>query len=215
MRVLHVVPSLAPEWGGPAFVVKDLTKALVQKGIDVTVFTTAERGAWERILQPEGVEIHTFEQDFLFGIWRAHSFRLVRSLHRKMREFDLVHIHGLWHYPHFAAYRAARRAGEPYIVTVHGALEPWALGYKRFKKKLYAALIQRRILNEAAAIHAITQEEVRYIQAFGVDNHIVVIPNGIEPGISESPTSRGDGKTIPHPNHVWRYDFAHDRTMNG
>jgi len=59
-------------------------------------------------------------------------------------------------------------------------LEPWCLNYKALKKRIYAALIQRRILNKAAAIHTITQEEVEHIKAFGVDSPIFTIPNGID-----------------------------------
>lgn len=62
-----------------------------------------------------------------------------------------------------------------------GKLEPWAINHKAFKKKIYSALIQRRILQKTAALHAITDEEVKHIRAFGVDNEILMISNGINP----------------------------------
>lgn len=179
MKVLHVAASLSPAWGGPVPVVKGLTEAMARKGVEVTVFATF--GQTGGLVQLEGVEVRLFKQNFLSRIWKGCSLKLVKTLYQEIERFDLTHIQEIWHYPHFAAYLTARKARKPYIVTIHGALEPWCLNYKGLKKKIYAALIQRRILNKAAAIHAITQEEVEHIKAFGVDRPIIVIPNGINP----------------------------------
>ncbi len=181
MKVLHVAASLSHEWGGPIPVVKGLTEILARKGVEVVIFAPVKRGALDGIVRPKGTETRLFKQDLLSNIWTAHSFELARPLEREVKDFDLVHIHEIWHHPHFAAYRAARKGKKPYVITVHGALEPWCLNFKAFKKKIYAALIQRRILNGAAAIHAITQDEVEHIRAFGVHSPVVMIPNGIDP----------------------------------
>jgi len=180
MRVLHVIASLSPTWGGPVASVKGLTEAMVRKHMEVTVFAPVDRNSSGDVVQLEGVRVRLFKQNLLSGIWRAYSSELAKALHREVEKFDLIHIHEIWHYPHFAAYRAAKRVRKPYIVTVRGALGPWCLNYKALKKRIYAALIQRRILNGAAAIQAITQEEVKHIRAFGVDSPIFTIPNGID-----------------------------------
>jgi len=180
MKVLHVVASLSPTWGGPVPVVKGLTEAMAKKGLNVTVFAPVVQDSSHGVIKLEGVRVTLFKQNLLSRIWRAYSSELVKVLYREIEGFDLVHIHEIWHHPHFAAYRAARKAKKPFIITVHGALEPWCLNYKALKKRIYAVLIQRRILNGAAAIHAITQEEVEHILAFGVDSPIFTIPNGID-----------------------------------
>ena len=91
----------------------------------------------------------------------------------------MIHIHGLWHYPQYAAYKAAKKAKKPYIITIHGVLEPWALKHKGTKKKIFMNLIQRKILREATILHAITDSEKDQIRKLGLKNHIAVIPNGI------------------------------------
>ncbi len=181
MKVLHVTASLSHEWGGPVPVVKDLAKGLTQKGVEVAIFAPINRAWLGGEAKPQGVGVRLFEQDWLSKIWTVHSFDLARAIYKEVWDFDLIHIHEIWHHPHFAAYRAAKRAGKPYVVTIHGALEPWCLDYKAFKKRIYTALVQRRVLNEAAAIHAITQDEVEHIKAFGVHSPIFMIPNGIDP----------------------------------
>ncbi|MDP9262081.1 MAG: glycosyltransferase, partial [Actinomycetota bacterium] len=40
------------------------------------------------------------------------------------REFDLVHIHGLWRYPTLVGGRVLRRLRVPYVLSPHGLLMP-------------------------------------------------------------------------------------------
>ena len=181
MRVLHIVASLSPHWGGPTTVIAGLSKGLAQRGVEVTVFAPRTQEAQDKIVRPEGAEVRLFKQGFLSKIWTAYSSDMARSLNREISQFDLIHIHEIWHHPLFAACMAAKRASKPYIVTIHGALDPWCLNYKAIRKRIYATSIQRCILREAAALQALTEEEVKHVRSFGVDNRTRVIPNGIDP----------------------------------
>lgn len=181
MKILHVAASLSAEWGGPTQVIKALTESLARKGVNVSVFAPIGEKVGKEILYPEGVRIEVFKAGLFSRMWTGYSPSIAEALAVEAPKYDIIHIHEIWHYPHFAAYRAARRTGKPFVVTIHGELEPWCLDYKAPKKRIYATLIQRRALNEAAAIHALTKEEVKDIRAFGVDAPIVVIPNGIDP----------------------------------
>lgn len=178
-KILHIAVSLAPEWGGPTKVVCELTEALAKKGIDVSLFAPVQKGDEAKIIRPKGVNLKLFEQSFFAHWWSGYSPGLSKSVVPEVRKFDLVHIHELWSYPHLYAYRAAKKAKKPYVVTIHGGLAPWAINHKRLKKHIYSTLIQRRILKEAAALHAITDEEIKQIRAFGLNNKIEMIPNGI------------------------------------
>lgn len=181
IKILHVTASLSPEWGGPTKVVVELTEALARKGIDITIFTPVRKGDEVKIKPPKGVNLQLFNQGFLSKWWTSYSPDLARNIQWGAYKFDLIHIHEIWHYANFASYHAAKKAGKPYIITIHGLLDPWCLNYKAFKKKIYSLFIQRRILREASALHAITNEEVKHIRTFGIDSSIVMIPNGIDP----------------------------------
>jgi glycosyltransferase involved in cell wall biosynthesis len=100
-------------------------------------------------------------------------------LSREASFFDLIHIHELWHHAHFVAYRAAVRNKIPYVITIHGALENWALNYKAIKKRFYMWAIQAHILKKARGLHVFTDEEARNLKRFKNYNHVVVIPNGV------------------------------------
>jgi len=92
---------------------------------------------------------------------------------------EIVHFHSV-HIPGNVALAAhLGRAGIPYCVTVHGGLFRAALSRGRIKKVIFHALIERRYLNDAQFIHAVSPHENDAIRRRGVGRPIVVLPNGV------------------------------------
>ena len=66
MRILHVIPSFAPRYGGPIFAAVSLTRELARRGHDVTVATTNVDGPGEldvpldRPVPMDGVDVWYF-----------------------------------------------------------------------------------------------------------------------------------------------------------
>lgn len=181
MKVLHIAASLSPEWGGPVKVIQGLTEALAKKDMEVSIFAPIKKGKEKEAILPKGVNIRLFPQDIFAKFWRNHSFALKKGLVKEINKFDLIHIHEIWHHSHFVGYRLAKRFNKPYVVSVHGALEPWCLNYKALKKRIFSSLFERQILEQASVLHAITEKEVKNIRAFGVINTpVATIPNGID-----------------------------------
>ncbi len=186
MRVAQIAVRLEPGlpgWGGAPKVAVALARALARKEVDISIFGLNARNETRCEAQGKRFAAYTLPEDRsqISRLWPFYSPALAKELAARVPEHDLVHIHEIWHYPCYIACKTAKKANRPYIVTVHGELEPWCVDHKAFKKRIYSALIQKRILNEASAIHAVTQEEAEHIRAFGVSAPIVVIPNGIEP----------------------------------
>lgn len=92
---------------------------------------------------------------------------------------DLLHVHGLWTYPAIAGSVWARREAKPYLTSVHGMLDSWALNNSRWKKLIASWLYQQRHLKNAACLQALTHEEADSIRALGLRNPICLIPLGI------------------------------------
>lgn len=180
MRVLHVVPSLDPVYGGPGRVTTALSRALVGAGAEVDVVTTdvsVPDSGEARSGTEAGVSTYYFRRggrgSYVF------SLPLTKWLWRHARRYDLFHIHTVFAYPTLAASRIARHAGVPYILSPHGMLEPWCLAYKGWKKRPYMKAIERSTLAGAAALHALAPEEQRNIKALSLDTPTFVIPNGV------------------------------------
>jgi glycosyltransferase involved in cell wall biosynthesis len=180
MNVLHIVPSLAPEWGGPPVVVMNLTEALKEVGVDCTIFATIGYRVGKPAPATHGVTTKLFPTGPISRLWAGFAPGLLSSLREEIERYDLVHIHELWHYPHFAAYRAAKKAGKRFIITPHGELNDPALREKALKKSIYMRLFQRRALSQASAIHVITDDEARMTRRLGLSVPIVVHPNGVK-----------------------------------
>jgi glycosyltransferase involved in cell wall biosynthesis len=96
-----------------------------------------------------------------------------------VKKAGAVHIHGLWQMQSRIGSRVARQNAVPYVVAAHGMAEPWALQQKALKKKIYMALVEKRVLRNAACLHALTRPEVGFLKAIAPQTPIAWIPNGV------------------------------------
>ena len=98
-----------------------------------------------------------------------------------IRNYDIIHIHGLWFYPQYIVSKSCKRNQKEYIITIHGMLQEWF--FKKItnylKYKIHLNILGKTILNNANVIHSITAIEKQNIQKFTKTN-ILVIPNGIK-----------------------------------
>lgn len=181
MNILQVVSTLSPRAGGPAKAVVDLSRELARQGERVSIFS-ADCGPEEpdsRTRFQEGnVEICRFGPK-----WPGHygySPLFAQELKRRIKDFDIVHIHGLWTYPTFAAGRISRKERVPYLIRPCGMLDEYCIGHHRLRKTVYYFLAERKNLISAQAVH-FTHETERD-RSFGGNASLrsVVIPLGCD-----------------------------------
>jgi glycosyltransferase involved in cell wall biosynthesis len=177
MRVLHIIEGLAPWRGGLSRAPAHLSQALRGRGIDGEIITTTLPKDGE-IFQPEGVEVQAFPRKVLRA-W-GYAPHMSQAIKAAIQRADLIHVHGLWCYPHLVSSRAAWDAHKPYVVCPHGMLDEWALSQGRFKKRIYANLIEWQTLRRAAVIHALGESEAANIKRLGITTQVVTIPNGVD-----------------------------------
>lgn len=200
MRILQVIPTYAPAWrfGGPIRAVHDLSRALVSRGNEVSVYTTdldvdgrldVPRGAPVRV---DGVRVTYFEAT---GRRLHYAPRMRAALARSIADFDVVHLHSVFLWPTAVAARAAARAGVPYVVSPRGMLVRDLVSRRsRFAKEAWIALVERRTLARAAAVHVTSSAERAELARFAFPiRRIEVVPNGVEippcPTAESSPTA--------------------------
>jgi glycosyltransferase involved in cell wall biosynthesis len=137
-----------------------------------------------------------------FHSWPPASFAYAPALGAALRAFQphVMHIHGMWSHAALASLQVSRRNHIPYIVSPHGMLDPWALRFSSWKKKIAAALFQRRQLERATVLHALSASEAQAFREFGLTNPIVIIPNGVDlPVIDPLTIASTDGNSDrPH-----------------
>jgi glycosyltransferase involved in cell wall biosynthesis len=71
----------------------------------------------------------------------------------------------------------------PYCVTPHGGLSLAAQRRSNLGKRIFALLVERAYLNNAAFLHAVSSAEIDGVQAYGANNRFVTAPNCIDPSV--------------------------------
>lgn len=176
IRILHIIQSLDPAWGGIARVVPDLAAGLVAAGHSCRIATLAG-GRFGAPLDIGGVEVVAFSDAGGSRLGRSAQFN--SEIARLVADCEVVHLHGLWTGQNQAAGRAARKAGRPYIMTPHSMMMPWAWKRSRWKKLLAGWMFEHANLRSAAMLHALADGEAEAIRALGFNSRVTVIPNGL------------------------------------
>jgi glycosyltransferase involved in cell wall biosynthesis len=190
MKLLCIAASYYPafQFGGPVFSTHTLHKALIKKGIDVTVYTTNAglRGnvTPNTLSIVDGVKIIYFSftnvLEFTGATGWQYSRSMIHAIKKNLGEFDLVYIVAIWNAPAAIASWFCKKNKKFYIISPRGQLYPEVLKKKFFKKWLYYSLIAQRMLRGASAIHYTTLDEAQRCHgSLHLTNKTITIPHGI------------------------------------
>ncbi|MFN0071044.1 MAG: glycosyltransferase family 4 protein [Chloroflexota bacterium] len=204
MKVLHVTHQYRPAIGGSERYLTDISEELVRRGHEVDVVTSRSNGVtmWAnelpRFEQLGGVNIHRF-WSVPQGTLNWHLLRLGNQARRRGlgglsdplilagtgpvtpgivnfilkhgHTYDLIHIQTLPFAHVVYGYLSARMTGRPIVITPHAHVE------HAFTFDLPAF---NRALRGASMVFIVTEREVPYLQARGVNtDQIRLIGNGI------------------------------------
>lgn len=187
MKVLHVIPSLSPSQGGPSLALPEMAQALAANGVTVDVACTDDDGTGLRLSgishgvplpHEQGFRIFYFPKQTEFY---KTSLPLLRWLWDHARDYDVIHIHTVFSFSTLAAALAARLAGVPYVVRPLGVLNAWGMKHRRrWIKHLSFTLLDRPLLNRAAAIHYTSHQEAAEAAPLELIATTTVIPLGMD-----------------------------------
>lgn len=165
LNICHVISSIDVSTGGPARSSTHLIDALLFKFDDIKV---------KLLTKPTSNPIIV---NFSYP-----NGELIFDQNNKRIEYlksDLYHGHGIWDPMIYNMSKNARKNKVPYVISIRGMLEPWALGQKRFKKRVALKLYQLKDLKNAVCLHATANSELISIRNQGIKVPVAVIPNGI------------------------------------
>lgn len=186
LKVLHYTCVYAPawKWGGPPRSIAGQAEGLAGIGTKVTVFTTnagLENNHTIPLSEPvnrNGVEVNYFPANV--GRLGIRSPALEAAVRARIKQFDLLHVTGVWQPTSVAACRAAEAAGIPYVVSPRGALSPYSFGQKRIKKLLYWWMFEHRNCDRAAGVHYTSSLERNEASRLKLRGRPFTIPNAID-----------------------------------
>ena len=165
MKVLLAVASLRPDYGGPAFSVSGLAVALGELGVEVGVWASDQSAETAGLISDS-----------------KNVVALSGSESDAVREFGqptILHDNGIWMPHNHRLASLASEYGIPRVVSPRGMLEPWALNYKKWKKRLAWWLYQCDDLKRAQCIHVTAPSEAQNVLRFGFASPVVTIGNGV------------------------------------
>ncbi len=176
MRIGILIASVSRNAGGLFSAVSSLSRAVQAKGEWVEVFSRFDSYSSQDVRHWGNVPVRLYKGvgPKFFGYAKG----LIIGLERM--QADLVHSHGLWMYPSVVACRWARRTKGPTIISPHGMLDPWAIHHAAWKKRVAARLFENANLRMAACLHALCEPERKAFRAYGLENPVAVIPNGVD-----------------------------------
>lgn len=196
MKIAHVTGSISRIGTGVTSVVRELAKftSNLETCSEVAVFSCSDRFTDLDRGSFDSIKIELIEHANLYDA--VLKRRAYVELLEKLKYYDIVHIHGTWLLLCKIVADVCVSLRIPYVLSPHGMLEPWPLSQKRTKKRIAMSLYQRRILEQASALHGTSFQEANNLKQLGFTRPIAVLPNGIEmpPANLAKRGERGSGK---------------------
>jgi glycosyltransferase involved in cell wall biosynthesis len=186
LRILQINASYKPAYiyGGPTMSVAKLSEQLVMAGNDVTVYTTTANGKTELTVTPniseqiDGVAVIYFNR-----ITKDHSHlspRLLVSLWKNARQFDVIHIHAWWNLVSVLSSFIAIVKNVPLVISPRGTLSNYSFSYKNsFAKKLLHNLLGKLLLKRSS-LHATSAAEQKALLKIIKPIRIFNLPNFVK-----------------------------------
>jgi glycosyltransferase involved in cell wall biosynthesis len=181
MRILHVIPSIAKNRGGPSRSVPSLIRAEREAGAEPQLYALLQPRE-ETSLDPASAPFALRVFPPMWGTQEIPTPLFVKSLSAELRRIDVAWLHGCWNPTTTTAAYVCRSRAVPYILQTHGMLRKAAAQHKRAKKLAYYALFDRHTFRGCSAIACCSEleiEEARHM--LNPSRPFVVLPNGIVP----------------------------------
>ena len=183
MKVLMVIPALGNVYGGPTKIVLELAESIAKLGIAVDVVATNANGLTtldvplNQWIIKNDYRVQYFSYVDLLDY--KFTWSMSKWLFNNVSNYEIVHTNAIFSYPVIAAHWACQFREIPYVATPHGMMEPWALAYKAWKKKLYFNFLEKPSLQTANAMQMTSSTEAKHINTLGLKTPLVFVPNGI------------------------------------
>ncbi len=177
MKILNIC-GYSWDIGGPPKIIYDHAIVQMKLGAEVTILTPISEGQ-KLYAIPSGAKVITCKRHWFSKFWAEFSPELYTWIKAHGNEYDIIHIHGVWHFAGVAPYLARIKTAK--CITTHGLLDRWTIGKGYWKKYLFGLLFQKRILRNTELIQINNTDEQDDLKRFLGFEHpnVKIIPNGM------------------------------------
>ena len=126
-------------------------------------------------------DLESWKNQLKINLYQGRKFRFSRKIRNDIlsSNTDILHVHGLWQYPHLFMETWKEKRLEPLVCSPHGMLDSYILREQGWLKRLIGKTVFVNATNAVDCFHALCLKELQDIRAYGIKKPIAVIPNGI------------------------------------
>jgi glycosyltransferase involved in cell wall biosynthesis len=179
LHILHVIPGLTRERGGPTTCVQALARHQVQAGHQVTVLTTDQGARHGEQLAELAAGVALVSAAVRGPDRLAYTPGFTALIRRHIAASDVLHVHSIFTYPVHATLREALAAGVPVVLRPCGLLHRYSLRRSAWRKWVYRAAWGRMVRRAVAAWHYTSAAEAAESWPWEPRTHFI-LPNGVE-----------------------------------
>lgn len=156
IKILRIIPSLDPIFGGPSKTIFDSSFMLTKKGFKVDILTGEQKGSSKKnnikninMFKSNKIKIINKGKHSL-GVY-CFNLAQFKWLRKNRYKYDYTIVHGLWQ---FTTLMARILLKKKYFVFIHGQLDPWFKEnfFKKIKKQIYWFLFEKKNLLNSKSI---------------------------------------------------------------
>ena len=149
--VLHILNKYDLSEGGPPRSIYNLLVGLKKRGIKTYLISTSKNNLKKNNLVFLG-------KNFL-DRFSLPNLSLIFHLKKKIKEFDIIHIHCMWNFITTISLYFAIYYKKKIIFSPHGTLDKHNIKKNFFLKKIYYYLIEKKNIKKINLIHFLSYEE--------------------------------------------------------
>lgn len=189
MRILQISNYFKPSWeaGGPPRAAYEISRRLVERGHEVTVYTTDGfknrlNITKNRAIDVDGIKTYYFRNLSNFLARKVNipiPYYMPLVTRKEIKNFDVIHIHEYRSFLPIFSYHYVKKHNVPFVLQARGSILPFF--EKVSFKRLFDSIIGNSILNDANVLLALTETESQQYKMMGVSpDKIKILPNGID-----------------------------------
>ncbi len=183
VKLLYITPYYKPSWyfGGPPRCIAEQAELLIRYSdytIDVLTLNLNgnkklfdSRKTVKQVI--DGVTVHYLPHTPT-PFYNYFLSRHLSNYADRLKDYDVVHIHGVFNAFSSMGMQMAKAQKIPYIVTPHGMLDRWCVNKSKFVKLMHSTFIDNRLLAGATSVHFTTiNEQNNSILPSTVGSHVI------------------------------------------
>jgi len=180
IKVYNIIENLDDTYGGPAKSVPYLCKNLNDLDVDTEMLSIEyHENEVNSVVSNYDLKWKSFKYNFIKKI--RYSLSLKRYLEKEFQNNNdkIIHIHNLWNYIPYVAYKQSKKHNIPLVLAIRGALYKWSLSQGSVQKRIAWKLFQKKVLQDASCLHVTEIKEMEAVRDLGITTPIAIVPNGI------------------------------------